>query len=334
MNILIFLSLPKRSPEIRNTCKTHWKKFGKLVALEDDWLDFLGREENEHVYVHYIDDEHTLPEHNCELTYAVIVNDKEGYVTVVFRGSQNKHDWLFANLKLTATEFLLPGYTTDSNDDSPNPQDSKSSFGWVHEGYYDYLFGKTETSGISKGENLVKILKSLLETKKGYDLFFTGHSLGGAVSTMMTFRAAVFDDFKGSRIINVSFASPYVGNQEFRDKFQILEKEKGVQHLRVSAYSDPIPLSDFIIFSKPMMMLKHVGVQVLLYKSKQEDVPAKAPYISYPNGGFFTEIRNGWTFLRRFNIFNHLASEYVKRLASAKLHLEEMKLSNIYANKD
>jgi hypothetical protein len=55
---------------------------------------------------------------------------------------------------------------------------------------------------------------------------------GGSLSTLFAFRAAAFGEL--SLITNVSFASPYCGNQGFRDQFYELEKMKRIRHLRIS----------------------------------------------------------------------------------------------------
>ena len=60
---------------------------------------------------------------------------------------------------------------------------------------------------------------------EGYDLCITGHSLGGALSTLVAFELAASRKLEphlnGKSIINVSFASPYVGDEVFNEAFQV-----------------------------------------------------------------------------------------------------------------
>lgn len=322
------LSLPKTAAQVKDDCIKYWSKFPLKKEDNIGNKEFLEAEANkDDSYIYYIDDEHTLPRYNCELTYAIVVSDSQKTITVIFRGSKPiKSDWM-ANLRLRATDLVLPGYTAD--DDLSSNQDRKT-FGRVHKGYYDYLFGKTEVKGISKGENVMMKLKELWKEKEGYDLYITGHSLGGAVSTMMAFRAAALDELKGARIINVSFASPFVGDQGFREQFQMLEKKNKLQHLRVTNNNDFVPRWPYRTFLPPILMFKHTGVNVKLYQIKKNRVP----HVSYPNGRFVNEIRNAvdTNLFRPFRITHHQTGEYITRIAHAKSHLEKLMISDFYEN--
>lgn len=111
----------------------------------------------------------------------------------------------------------------------------------------------------------MNIVASLMQENKGYSLHITGHSLGGALSTMMAFRAAALDHFPGTTVMNVSFASPFFGGQEFRDNFVALEKKKKIKHLRVSNDKDVVPLIPFMTITSPLCMTyKHVGMNLSL----------------------------------------------------------------------
>ena len=60
---------------------------------------------------------------------------------------------------------------------------------------------------------------------EGYDLCVTGHSLGGSLSTLVAFELAaskkIAKHLKGKSVVNVSFASPYVGGPVFNEAFQV-----------------------------------------------------------------------------------------------------------------
>ena len=138
-------------------------------------------------YIHKIDDDfvttsidlsEVMNNLGAELVYAIAISDKFKTISVVFRGSINIQDWL-QNLDLNSTECKFPGFTTERG----MGEIEQTSFGKVHAGFYEYLFGKTREgrngSSKSKGEEIMGILTSLVQgEKKGYRVVFTGHSLG------------------------------------------------------------------------------------------------------------------------------------------------------------
>lgn len=112
--------------------------------------------------------------------YAIFVSPEHKRVTVAFRGSVNANDWI-TNTKGfgVMTDFKVPGYTSEEAE----LRDIRKSYGRVHEGFYEYLFGKTKKglngSYKSKAEEIMGILEGLFVKEcKGFSLFVTGHSLG------------------------------------------------------------------------------------------------------------------------------------------------------------
>eukprot|EP00957_Ditylum_brightwellii_P135022 10294785-Ditylum_brightwellii.AAC.1 len=84
----------------------------------------------------------------------------------------------------------------------------------------------------------------------------------------MAFRAATATDkyLRHKTMHNVSFASPFFGDQEVRDNFYLLERQDKIRHLRVTNDGDEVPLWPFMtFFSPPGMAYKHVGLNVRLY---------------------------------------------------------------------
>jgi predicted lipase len=118
--------------------------------------------------------------------------------------------------------------------------------------------------------------------KKGYTIVTTGHSLGAALSTLMAARAAALNNFE-TTILNVSFASPFVGDQAFRDSFYKWEKTNKVKHLRISNYEDVVPLIPFTTLPAlpgKFFAYKHTGVNVKLYNKSL--IHPNQTRISYP----------------------------------------------------
>lgn len=310
--------------------------------------DLVKRDESS--YIHYIDDDFTKTSFSnlkgffngldSELVYAIAVSDKYQTVSVVFRGSVNANDWIsnfsVENGKIFEnTECKFPGFTTDKGMKTVE----RKSFGLVHKGFYDYLFEETNLgsngSTKSKGEEIMGMLTSLVQgEKKGYKIHITGHSLGGALSTLMAARAAALNDFN-TTIINVSFASPFVGDQKFRESFYGWEKSNNIKHLRMSNYEDVVPLMPFTSFELMPVPYKHTGLNIKMFNKS-----LLHPYhhhLSYPKedsllislrNTLHTNLLNGIN----VNMLNHLCDEYSKRLDGGKEDLKKLDFYKLYSD--
>ena len=135
----------------------------------------------------------------------------------------------------------------------------------VHNGFRNYLKGKTdtETEGgplVSKFKIISDQLDSIMERDcEGFDIYVTGHSLGGALAVYFGFKLAETDKYP---VVNViSYASPYVGTDSFRDAFRTLERKNKLRHIRVSNENDAIPANPCI------GGFKHAGVNLQLRKN-------------------------------------------------------------------
>jgi len=299
-------------------------------------------DKDEDCYIYYIDDDFTstfvkgfVNGFNSEIVYAIVISDKHQSITVVFRGSANANDWI-TNMQCNSTVCYFPGYTTERGDSSTV---TKQSFGRVHEGFYKYLFGKTD-EGLngntkSKGEEIMGRLTSLVSgEKKGYKIIFTGHSLGGALSTLMAVRATALDDFADTTILNVSIASPFVGDQEFRDEFYKLEQLNKIRHLRITNYEDAVPLIPACTFpGSNFHTYKHTGMHIKLYNRSllrpyhhHIMYPKKDSFVHSVRNALHSNLFNGLN----INIMNHLPTEYSTRIENAKEELEKLSLSKLY----
>jgi hypothetical protein len=302
---------------------------------------------HENTYIHRIDHEHTstsLPNPGgfvdgfvAEIVWAIVVCEKDKKITVVFRGSANAMDWL-KNAQVNMTDFVLPGFVA-------NNQQPGRSYGRVHRGFYKYLFGPTSrgTNGStkSKAEEIIGILKGDFFDKKkykDYDLFVTGHSLGGSLSTLFAARAAALNEF--NMVTNVSFASPFVGNQEFREKIYSWEMKKKIRHLRITNNQDCVPLIPCCTLPLPEFeTYKHVGMNIRLYG---DDLFSPTYRRFYPKMGSVNialrdTINNNIVLGLSVGIIGkHLCPEYTKRLTNSKMKedLKKITLDELYGNKD
>lgn len=315
------------------------KSFGGSEFNIDNIIKMVERDPT--MYIKEIDDDFVtkslapsgfLNDLASELVYSIVVSPKSRRVTVVFRGSVNANDWI-TNVSMAMTDFKLPGFSSEE------ARYDRQSYGRVHRGFYEYLFGKTQKgdngSYKSKAEEIMGILATLLEEEcKGYSVFVTGHSLGGSMSTMFAFRAAAFGQV--GMVTNVSFASPYCGDQGFRDSFYDLEKNNKIRHIRVSNDEDVVPLIPFA--APPLEMYKHTGMNVRMFNPDQILMPKCRLF--YPKEGSWpNEVRNA--LLNNFPmglsvgvISKHLCPEYSSRLEGSKEELKKVTVESLYERSD
>lgn len=117
--------------------------------------------------------------------------------------------------------------------------------------YIGYLLGTlTSCNKVNPHPKLHCIIDNLTRVydnprHKGYDLYITGHSLGGALAALLAFVLAGSDKLKKVQhpITAVTFASPNVGGVGYLKGFQALEKGGYLRHIRVSNKDDIINVS-------------------------------------------------------------------------------------------
>ncbi len=232
------------------------------------------------------------------------------------------------------TDFILPGPDADT-----------PPLGKVEKGFYDYLYGNTKEGWgertISKAEAIMGMLHGLFQQAeyKDYQLYITGHSLGGALGTLFAFRAAMDSGIPNKPVINILIASPFVGDEEFRKNLQELERKNSYWHLRISNEDDIVPLIPFISLPFPFPSLtlnKQTGLNIRLYnKTWWRNFTFK---VSYPKPDDpVNELANAVSQnvllgLTLRSLPNHHCPEYRKRLDISKTSLERFNLENMYHN--
>ena len=142
----------------------------------------------------------------------------------------------------------------------------------------EYLWKKDEATGSTRLGTILKDVKELLQKNSGFQVFCTGHSLGGALATLCGFYAAADDELvslaSSNPVVVYSFASPFCGNWKFRHAFAGLERLGRLQHLRVANGEDMVTLLPFFApkataFSPVLSavkgagnLYKHVGIRL------------------------------------------------------------------------
>ena len=146
-------------------------------------------------------------------------------VCVIFRGSESRSDWYY-DLMITKKKI--------------------SNNVYVHSGFYYQL----HTNNVY--DNIVSKVNEILIENPDYEVFVTGHSLGAALSTLFGYEFALTTEKK---ISVVSFASPRVGNWNFKEDF---EKRNNLCHFRITNNRD-------IITATPIYKYYHCGKNISLY---------------------------------------------------------------------
>jgi hypothetical protein len=193
-----------------------------------------------------------------ECTYGITLNHELERATVVFRGS------------IALIDFVTDVRFDDTGFDLPTADDpAKTNHGRVHEGFYYSLYGATklgvEGNNLCQSQKILGKLQKLFIKYPDYTLWVTGHSLGAAQSSLFAFQAAMHVGIPNRPVMNVSFASPFVGDDTFQKEFQDLESKGLIRYLRVSNEDDVVPLVPFATPDVPPKLYKHVGMNVKLY---------------------------------------------------------------------
>lgn len=192
----------------------------------------------------------------------------------------------------------------------------------------DYIFGETAATDDApekrKYDEILEDVKPLLQANPGYKLYVTGHSLGGALSSVVAFYLAC-DDSIPSPVTCINFAAPRVGDHGFREATNALEQAKRLRVLRVVNNNDSIAMM-------PMINYYHAGFQLRLYRDPQYE-----PEMTYPKlqDSFWSGVSRAWgnSLPNSLNLgYDH--SDYRERIDKNQEYLESKDLNALYNNVD
>jgi len=260
-----------------------------------------------------------------ELVYAIGIDRTKKRITVCFRGSTTKQDFI-QDAKVWLTETENPYYSYQKG--------QPKNFG-LHTGFYDYLFYEDEKEEKrddgtikSKYEIILDQVVNVAKEYPGYKLYVTGHSLGAALSSLFAFQASARDDIP-KPVTCVSIASPYVGDGRFRKAFQFAESLGRIRYLRIANKRDIVTLVPFL--SLKFRAYKHLGVELKLYKEK----PSLLAYTKFGARYLMNAVKRTWSNSLLNNLTyrylnNHGCKEYNERLDNAKSQLEGVYLNDLY----
>lgn len=272
-----------------------------------------------------------------ELVYAVGIDHGRKRLTVVFRGSVTKQDFL-ADAAIDMTCEKNPFADLFG-------QDALIKY---HSGFYAYLLdeAKLTKSGANKYEEVMAQVLPLMKTNPTFKLYVTGHSLGGALATLFAFKVATSDLPIPKPVTCISIASPKVGDDSFRRAFQLMEDQGKLRHLRIANAKDPVtqvpPASMGALITKisPAALIYshirrggthneiyyHCGIKLKLFGPDED----RKWRITYSNGSL-SQDRLLPGSVRQ--VSDHYCTEYNTRLALVKSDLCEIYLNDLYSIK-
>jgi len=286
------------------------------------------------------------------LVHGITINSELKRVTVTFRGSVTKNDFI-ADSKVVQIKVENPVHVLNEKcAETIN----------IHAGFYGYLFRKDKKSNKTRIEEILDSVKDHLRQNPGFKLYCTGHSLGGALCTLFSFYAASDEDI--IRLVTgpirvYSIASPYVGNVKFLLAFQALERLKRLQHLRIANAEDVVTHMPFVApkvgMLSPILALttgavnlyKHSGIKLHLnsttpsYKLYYIQDQSTDDQYAKEIAAIFEDGKNLLKSLK-LAIFNkdaatvvkyHSCEEYEVRLQVCKEYFESKTLNDLYSDK-
>jgi len=258
-----------------------------------------------------------------ELVYGIMKDDVNKRIVLIFRGTENKLAFW--------SNWLTNAFIFKTKPKIPEMLEGKFDGVRIHKGFYNYIFNETvndnDGEGKTKFNQILDDIIPLLKAHPDHKLYVTGHSLGGALSTLASFYLASSTDPAIPKPVScINFAAPRVGNNEYFAATQYLEKTKQLRMLRGVNKNDTIT-------AIPTVGYRHVGFQVTLYDESCGEV--KEPIIQYPKPDmpFSTWSHMAWnnSALGNFNLgYDH--GDYRERVNDVKEFLETKNLNQMYAD--
>lgn len=113
---------------------------------------------------------------------------------------------------------------------------------------------------------IFETLMPILEKNPGYQLFITGHSLGGALASLFAVSAACREDIP-KPVYCITHAQPLVGDIRLLQSVRKLEESRNLLLLRTRNSEDGVPAVP--AFSpKPGFTYTHIGMELKMYDDK------------------------------------------------------------------
>jgi len=243
-----------------------------LISFQDEEFRKLGS-------VYRIEDfQNDNRKKDC--SYMIARNPDKKRLVVSFRGSYTIRDWVTDFTIFTDTWDYEKIEDTVNNVDPTVKKELIEKKITIHGGFAKYMFQKRPGGKMSTFEMIEEKLTELMKKKenKDYELYITGHSLGGALATLAGLFLAVSDTFP-LPIKVITFASPQPGHGDLADAIEKLGDMGRMYHFRVTNNNDYVPqmsifssiwsvitFEQFITFKEGF---RHSGVHLNLYEDRK-----------------------------------------------------------------
>jgi hypothetical protein len=120
-----------------------------------------------------------------------------------------------------------------------------------------------------KYQIILEQVRELFKEHPDYRLYIAGHSLGGALTTLMALEAGA-DEAIPKPVTAITSGAPKVGNLAFNRAFEELERQKKLRCLQIANDRDPVPASPPDAWNPLLAMFcqsrrfRHVGLRLKL----------------------------------------------------------------------
>jgi len=257
--------------------------------------------------------------------YSIIKDALNKTVTVSFRGSTgtpfSTRDWQ-TNLNAFATDLRTPKKIKDKM------QGILQKRVLVHKGFNDYLFNNDRIDGQQRYDDIIDDIVVAIDGKEGYSVSITGHSLGGALATLFSFKLAGAGkkrDVIPRPITCITFAAPFSGTAGYRTATEHMERDGLLRSIRVTNADDIVPALPFISFIGRRRFMKQVGINVRVSRwGCRVEHSSRANFWTALRNTFFKPI---WLLMRWHGLEKH--DERIEQYAE---QLKGMTVDDIYTN--